>query len=240
MKSKDEIRKEMWELLENNPAAFPKPWSPHGVPNFVGVYEAAEKLKELPEWRDAKAIKFSLSLPLELARKLALQDDKIVYVGMAKEEKCYVELNPGFSKGQNVSPIWSPFLEAYLFGRGVDPREMRKIDLSIASSLAVTVKGFKLGKGQGSADLTYAIGRDFGIISDETTLVELAHPLQVLDYDIPIERHDVPVDYILTPEKIIKTSGHYPKPKGVYWEDLREVYKTSPIVKQLRKHLNLG
>ncbi|UCF57918.1 MAG: hypothetical protein JSW15_05575, partial [Deltaproteobacteria bacterium] len=40
-----------------------------------------------------------------------------------------------------------------------------------------------------------------------------------------------------TPEKIIKTGGHYPKPQGVYWEDLREEYKTFPIMKRLEKRL---
>jgi 5-formyltetrahydrofolate cyclo-ligase len=238
MKTKDEIRKEIQEIKEKNPA-YPKPLPARGTPKFVGLYEAAEKLKELPEWRDAKAIKVSLSLPLELVRKLALEDDKIAYTAMLKEEKAYVELNPGFSKGQDVSPIWSAVKGAYIFGRGVDPGEMRKIDLCITSSVAVDVKGGKMGKGGGSADLTYAIGRDFGIISDKTAIVELTHPLQVVDYDIPMERNDVPVDYILTPEKIIKTGGHYPKPEGVYWEHLREDYKGLPILKKLKKHLNL-
>jgi 5-formyltetrahydrofolate cyclo-ligase len=241
MKTKDEVRKEIREIMEKNPVAFPKPLPAHGVPNFAGLYEAAEKLEELPEWRDAKAIKVSLSLSLELVRKLALEGDKIVYAAMLKEEKAYVELNPGFSKGQEQygSPIWSALKEAYIFGRGVDPGEMRKIDLCITSSVAVNVKGSKMGKGGGSADLTYAIGRDFGIISDKTTVVELTHPLQVVDYDIPMERNDVPVDYILTPEKIIKTGGHYPKPEGVYWEHLREDYKGLPILRKLKKHLNL-
>jgi 5-formyltetrahydrofolate cyclo-ligase len=114
---------------------------------------------------------------------------------------------------------------------------MRKIDLCITSSMAVNVKGCKIGKGEGHSDLTYAICREHGIISDETTIVTIVHPLQVLEYDAPAERYDIPSDYILTPEKIIKTNTPYTRPQGIYWEDLREDYKTLPIMKRLKKRL---
>jgi 5-formyltetrahydrofolate cyclo-ligase len=114
---------------------------------------------------------------------------------------------------------------------------MRQIDLFITASLAVTVKGGKLGKGGGLGDLGYAICREHGIISDETTIVTIAHPLQVVSYEVQVERHDIPSDYVVTPEKIIETRGHYPKPQGIYWEDLREEYKNFPIMKRLKKRL---
>jgi 5-formyltetrahydrofolate cyclo-ligase len=235
MKTKDEIRKEMWEIIEKNPAIFPEPV--YGIPSFVGSDDAAERLSDLPEWIDAKSITIGFSPNLRAAREFAMKDDKIVYVAIPKlsEEKCYVELNSSFFKGREQYA--SSIKATYICGQEVGPWEMKKIDLCVTASVAVNEKGCKIGKGGGLGDLGYAICREHGIISDETTIVTIAHPLQVVSHDVQVERHDIPSDYILTPEKIIKTGGHYPKPQGVYWEDLREEYKTFPIMKRLEKRL---
>jgi 5-formyltetrahydrofolate cyclo-ligase len=235
MKSKDEIRKEVWTILEKNPAVFPKPL--YGIPNFVGFDDAAERLRDLREWIDAKVIKISFSPPMRTVRELAMKDDKIVYVAIPKlpEEKCFVELNPRFFKGREE---YASSIEAtYICGQEVGPWEMRKIDLCVTGSVAVNAKGCKIGKGGGLADLDYAICREHGIISDETTIVTIAHPLQVVSHEVQVEKHDIPSDYIVTPEKIMETRGHYPKPQGIYWEDLREEYKNFPIMKRLKKRL---
>jgi 5-formyltetrahydrofolate cyclo-ligase len=235
MKSKDEIRREVWGIMEKNPTAFPKPL--HGIPNFVGLDDAAERLRDLPEWIDAKVITTAMSPTMIPIRELALKDDKIVYVAIPRltEEKCYVELNPNFFKGREQYA--SSIKAAYICGQNVGPWQMSKIDLFITASVAVNVKGFKMGKGGGLGDLGYAICREHGIISDETTILTIVHPLQVVPYDFPVGRHDIAADYIITPEKIIKTEGNYPKPQGIYWEDLREEYKNFPIIKRLKKRL---
>jgi 5-formyltetrahydrofolate cyclo-ligase len=235
MKSKDEIRREVWDIIEKNRAVFPEPV--YGIPNFVGLDDAIARLRDLPEWTNAKVIKSDWTPPMRTARELALQDNKIVYVSIPQlpEEKCFMELNPKFFKGREHYA--SSIKATYICGQEVGPWEMRKIDLCITSSVAVNLKGCKLGKGRGLGDLEYGICRDHGIISDETTIVTIAHPLQLVNDDVRVERHDIPSDYILTPEKIIETRGHYPKPQGIYWEDLREEYKNFPIMKKLKKRL---
>lgn len=40
------------------------------------------------------------------------------------------------------------------------------------------------------------------------------HKVQIVS-DVPIEDHDVLVDYIVTPKRVIKTKTMYPKPKGM-------------------------
>jgi 5-formyltetrahydrofolate cyclo-ligase len=205
MKSKDEIRKEVWAVLEKNPAVFPKPL--YGIPNFVGFDDAAERLRDLREWMDAKVIKISFSPPMKTVRELAMKDDKIVYVAIPKlpEEKCFVELDPKFFKGREE---YASSIEAtYICGQEIGPWEMRKIDLCVTGSVAVNAKGCKIGKGGGLADLDYAICREHGIISDETTIVTIAHPLQVVSHEVQVEKHDIPSDYIVTPERLKKRLG---------------------------------
>uniref|UniRef100_A0A673G9I2 Methenyltetrahydrofolate synthetase domain containing n=1 Tax=Sinocyclocheilus rhinocerous TaxID=307959 RepID=A0A673G9I2_9TELE len=56
--------------------------------------------------------------------------------------------------------------------------------------------------------------------------------------DIPeelIESHDLTVDFILTPTRIIKTECTHPKPQGIIWSKLHtEILKKIPILKKLR------
>lgn len=236
MKSKDEIRREMWDIIDKNPTAFPEP--AHGIPNFVGLDDAAGRLRDLPEWAAAKVIETGFSPPMRAVRELALKEGKIVYVRTPTlaEEKCYVEVNPNFFKDREEYA--SSIKAVYICGQQVGPWEMRQIDLCVFPAVAVNVKGLKIGKGSGMADLGYAINKMHGIVSDETKIVTIVHSLQVVPYDIPGGRHDIASDYIITPEKIIKTEGNYPRPKDIYWEDLREEYKTLPVIKRLKKRLN--
>ena len=46
--------------------------------------------------------------------------------------------------------------------------------------------------------------------------------------------HDIPVDYIVTPEEIVFTEPGRRKPEGIYWELLEEEKLTSiPILRKL-------
>ncbi len=48
------------------------------------------------------------------------------------------------------------------------------------------------------------------------------HELQVVRDDIPMTAHDVPVDLIVTPERVIRTGRRRPQPSGVRWEELTD------------------
>ena len=46
--------------------------------------------------------------------------------------------------------------------------------------------------------------------------------------------HDIPVDYIVTPEEIVFTEHDRRKPEGIHWELLEEELKSIPIARKLR------
>jgi len=51
--------------------------------------------------------------------------------------------------------------------------------------------------------------------------------------------HDLPVDFIITPEEVIATRSRFPKPEGIYWEILEEEnLKSIPILIRLRSSIN--
>jgi 5-formyltetrahydrofolate cyclo-ligase len=85
--------------------------------------------------------------------------------------------------------------------------------------------GARLGKGGGFADLEFALAAAAGLIGPHTVCVTTVHELQVRAAGaIPLTGHDVPVDFIITPERVIDCRPrHGPRPAaGICWEDLTE------------------
>jgi exosome complex RNA-binding protein Rrp4 len=43
---------------------------------------------------------------------------------------------------------------------------------------------------------------------------------------------------IVTPEEIIETEHYYPKPRGIYWEELdEEKIRAIPLLRRLKKQI---
>jgi len=79
LKSKEEIRQTIWELLEEqNIVTFPRPVQGR-IPNFIGANVTAEKLDELSVWRKARMIKSNPDAPQKWVRENALRHGKTVY-----------------------------------------------------------------------------------------------------------------------------------------------------------------
>lgn len=65
------------------------------------------------------------------------------------------------------------------------------------------------------------------------------HPIQIVDEDIPVLPHDIPVDFIVTPDGVITTERFFSKPKGVLWDWLDdEKFSQVPILKWLKFKAN--
>jgi len=233
MKTKAEIRQLIWDLLEEkNVVTFPRPV--HGrIPNFIGANVAAEKLDELPVWRKARVIKSNPDAPQKWIRESALRHGKIIFMAIPrlKEEKCFLKINP--KKVLNVSQA-STIKGAFRYGKNVFPDEMDMVDLIIVGSVAVNRHGAKIGKGGGFSDLEYAIAREYRIVDKDTPTVTTVHPLQVIDYGLPMEKHDVPMDYIITRSDVIKTDTSYSKPKEIDWNIIGDKIKEIPILKKIK------
>ncbi len=91
--------------------------------------------------------------------------------------------------------------------------------------VAAAEDGARLGKGGGFADLEYALATAAGLIGPHTVSVTTVHELQVRAAGtIPLTGHDVPVDLIVTPERVIDCRPrHGPRPAAsICWDDLTE------------------
>lgn len=217
---KEELREEIWdELEESGEARFPFP--PHGrIPNYRGAGEAAELLAGTPEWRGADAVKCNPDSPQRPVRRRALEDGKTVYVAVPRlrDEKCFLRLDPGEIEDLDRATTIKGSSE---LGVSVAPDEIDSIDLIVAGSVAVTLDGARVGKGEGYSDLEYAVLREYGVIG-EPPVVTTVHELQVVEDDVGVGAHDVPLDLVVTPERVVRTETEYGKPGGIDWGRLSE------------------
>ncbi|XP_034045002.1 methenyltetrahydrofolate synthase domain-containing protein isoform X1 [Thalassophryne amazonica] len=231
------IRQKVWDYIEeNNLANFPRPVH-NRIPNFKGAFTACDRVPELQVFTQTTEVKVDPDKPLEGARLLVLQARKTLLVPTPRlRTGLFNKITPpqGASKEQLRICSTSQGVKEFSVPVGLDAKV--KVDLVVVGSVAVSEKGFRIGKGEGYADIEYGMMASMGAVNESTVVVTVVHDCQVVD--IPqelIESHDLTVDYILTPTRVIKTNCQLLKPQGIIWTKLDSTkLKKIPILKKLR------
>lgn len=233
---KQMLREKVWRKMEMAKVAL-FPGSFGRIPNFIGAAEAAKQLDKLEEWQKAKTLKANPDSPQAPAREIALRKGKTVFMAVPRlrQEKCFVRLDGANLLGREK--FASTIRGAFKLGTLVHPSEMPVIDFVLVGSVAVNIKGARVGKGGGYSDLEFAIARHLWLVKDTTPVATTVHPFQIVDDEIPMLPHDIPVDFIVMPDGIIATEQAFSKPKGILWELLDVSKRDSiPILNWLRQH----
>ncbi|KAM9860555.1 methenyltetrahydrofolate synthase domain-containing protein [Aulostomus maculatus] len=201
-----------------------------------GAFTACAKVSELQVFTETAEVKVDPDKPLEGARLAVLQAHKTLLVPTPRlRTGLFNKIVPpqGASKEQLRLCSSSQGVKEFSVPVGLDAKVT--VDLVVVGSVAVSERGFRIGKGEGFADLEYAMMSSMGAVSESTVVVTVVHDCQVMD--IPeqlIESHDLTVDYILTPTRVIKTNCQSPKPQGIIWKKLdTEKLEKIPILKKL-------
>ena len=221
MRTKDQIREEVWAALQKSKVAR-FPGAEGRIPNFIGAEACAKLLAETSDWKVARVLKINPDSPQRAIRQRALTEGKIIYMAVPRlrSEKPFIELDP---KKLKCSPYAASSIKgATEYGRPVTLKEMRKIDLVICGSVAVNRRGARVGKGGGYSDLEFALLTREKKIGARTPIVTSVHPLQMVDEEIPMTPHDIPLSAIVVPTKVIDIEASFPRPKGIYWEMLTD------------------
>lgn len=232
--SKDELRARIWSrLTERRVARFPG--AQGRIPNFLGAEAAARRLGELDAWQRARVIKCNPDAPQLPVRALALRAGKRLFMAVPRlrAERCFLELDPAELAGRERAA--ASIKGASALGRPIAPARMPRLDLIVAGSVAVARDGSRVGKGGGFSDLEFAILAELGLIGPWTTIVTTVHPLQIVRARIPMRPHDIPLDYIVTPEETIRCPRRHPRPNGILWAELPpEKIAEIPLLAKLR------
>ena len=231
---KQALRERVWDELDaSGDARFPFP--PHGrIPNFAGAERAAERLAATDDWAAADAIKCNPDSPQRPVRRRALEAGKLVYMAVPRlrDEDCFLRLDPAEIDDIDHATTIGGSAE---LGEPVGPASMAPIDLIVSGSVAVTQDGARVGKGEGYSDLEFALLREFGLVDDGTTTATTVHEIQIVgegsstgeqaasadaDASVPTTALDVPMDWLFTPERSIRTGSPAAKPSGIDWDAL--------------------
>ncbi|MEM4701566.1 MAG: 5-formyltetrahydrofolate cyclo-ligase, partial [Candidatus Bathyarchaeia archaeon] len=111
-------------------------------------------------------------------------------------ERGFIVINPVKAKGK--ARFASTIKGAFKFG--VQTRDFPKPDLIVEGSVAVDVKGHRLGKGHGYGDIEIEIlEKRYGKIPVATTV----HDMQVVE-NVPFGEKDRRVSLIVTPTRVVR------------------------------------
>lgn len=235
------LRERIWDALRDAGAArFP---GAHGrIPNFTGAEAAADRLRELEVWQTARTVKANPDSPQWPVRQRALQDGKTVFMAVPRlaEEQPFFLLDPDAltDSPRRASSIKGASANA----RTVGVDELEPVDLVIAGCVAVSSDGARLGKGGGFSDLEFAVAAAAGLVDDGTVVATTVHESQVVgEGEIPVVEHDIRLDLIVTPERIIDVtppsgaSGGRRSP-SIRWDELTdEKIAAIPLLQRLRE-----
>jgi len=192
--NKQEIRIQVWNLLEKKDIVdFPRPCFGR-IPNFKGSKVASQKIKKIPEFESARCVFCAPDSVLRRIREIVLEESKVLAVALPHIEGL-VEI-----RERNAILRATTIKGFKKYGRPLKT----KIDLFVQGSVAMDRFGSRLGKGKGYGDREYEILKSRELLKEGVKVVTLVHELQLVD-DITelMNDKDVKLDYIITDSEII-------------------------------------
>ena len=132
------------------------------------------------------------------------------YVELIKIFTLALEKHKDYMNSLNVFPVpdADTGTNMYVSIKGIQDSLKNKSNLNNIDELSKSVADFALLSAQGNMD------------AETTLVVTTVHDEQIVN-DIPagsLTIHDVPVDIIVTPTKIIRVPNRAPKPSGIFWD----------------------
>jgi len=223
-------REHVWARLQAEKlAAFPFP--PRGrIPNFKGARQAAERLFAQPPLNGARAIKVNPDTPQRPVRALALARGITVYMPTPGLTGGFKKLDPAQIPPEHTSEAAS-LSKTDRWAAAVDLDDLPELDAIVMGAVAATADGRRCGKGEGYADLEYAILRELG--HPPVPVATTVHEAQVLEA-FPRSETDLPLHCIATPERVIAVADPPPAPSGLVREKLSDAdLEAMPVLKEV-------
>ena len=229
---KEAIRTKIWKAMEDlEISRFPRPAFGR-IPNFVGAERAAERLVRQPEFQDAETVKVNPDSPQAAVRRLVLLNGKMLMMPTPRLKRGFIFLNPKRIPSRLYAKA-STIRGAFKYGVMRPLAELPRVDLIVTGSVAVSMEGARIGKGGGYSEIEYAILRELSLVDEATPVFTTVHDVQVVEW-APLEPHDLVVDVIITPSRVIRVESIYSRPTGILWERVSEdMIKDMPVLSEL-------
>src|SRR4051812_16291315 len=203
VRAKDQVRREVWRSMDRDGVSR-FPGAEGRIPNFAGAKAAAERLARHPDWVRATTIKANPDSPQTHARRLALAQGKclVMAVPRLRDEHPFRLLDPRKLSAEEQREA-ATIKGALRHGLVIDLEQVPPLDFILTGSVAVNLKGARIGKGGGFSDLEYGLLAESGKVDRHTMVATTVHPIQILRENLLATEHDIPVDVIATPRAVI-------------------------------------
>ena len=157
------------------------------------------KLKKLPIYKASRSVMLYLSFENEIDSaeivKDCFKDGKRVIVPFCDNSD--MSITPTEIKDRNTDLHISKMGYAQPKRELLNPVDVSDIDLIILPGIAFDRKGYRVGFGAGYYD------RFLGQVNFSIPTIGLAYDFQIIDSFIEVEAYDIPIDYVMTEERII-------------------------------------
>jgi 5-formyltetrahydrofolate cyclo-ligase len=205
------------------------------IADFEGNEAATAGVCALPVWKSAERVFITPDNSTERLRREAILAGKQLLVTTYGIRRGFLELD-----GRTVSRAdanWAATLDG--LDRFATPRTLTElrggpvVPLLVTGGSAVSRNGIRFGKGHGYFDLEWAMLSEIGLTDPRSIVVDIVHGDQVVDEVLTGEPHDVPVDYIVTPQRTIPVPVDR-RPGKVFWELIPGTeHETTPPIMEL-------
>jgi 5-formyltetrahydrofolate cyclo-ligase len=229
---KQRIREAVWRLLDDGGiSTFPRPVRGR-IPNVRDADAAAAQLASTPEWQRARVVKVNPDAPQRGVRFRALREGKTLLMPTPRLREGFLLLDPSRLAASRYFAA-SSIKGALALATRVELDALPHIDLLVFGSVAVSPDGDRVGKGEGYAELEFAVLRTLDRVPDDVVIATTVHDTQLVEA-IPRESFDVTLDLICTPTRVIRPRARGTRPPGVLWDALPEDRRVEmPILEQL-------
>ncbi|MGO9644311.1 MAG: 5-formyltetrahydrofolate cyclo-ligase [Candidatus Bathyarchaeia archaeon] len=243
MKSKSEIREEVWKKLRA--VAFPDPIFDFDFSSFIADFQGSEKCAEtianLDSWKKSGLVFITPDNSLIKLREKAILTGKRFVMTTYGIKRGFLLIDPNTISMQQAA-FASTLYGAELFGKKISLEELRalgRLDLVITGAAAVTMCGVRFGKGHGYFDIEWGIFTSLNLVDMSSKIIVVVHDCQVTDEDFKPSSFDTVTDYIVTPTQIFTLEPKYRKPTGIDSNLLtKELLDTIPPLQELERIQN--
>jgi 5-formyltetrahydrofolate cyclo-ligase len=211
------------------------------IADFAGSDAATARVLELPAWREAAEVFITPDNSTELLRRAAISAGKTLLTTTYGIRRGFLRLEAGVVPAHEISYAATlDGMDRYATSVSLTRLEGgQPLRLLVTGGSAISRNGIRFGKGHGYFDLEWAMLSEIGLTSDESEIVDIVHDLQVVDEVLAGEPHDVPVDWIVTPERTIHVPDCGRERGRVRWELLPGTeHEHLPPIGELRAMLD--
>ena len=208
--------------------------------------KAAQLVRRLERYRDAKRILVGPAARLQQIRINALTDGKELLVSAPGLKEGFYLLLPYEIPFKNLSYAVG-YKGLVQYGRKVAAEDLRQspVGLVITDCLAVDPAGYFVGDGQGFFDLAVAILLEWQGLSPEAEAYGVGEQEQILDQEVEHAAWDIRLNGFVTPEGITLHNSEGHAAQRILWDLLppKRIRKITPLWKlsmQNKDALNAG